>query len=72
MSHSCVPGVRAQSLKLCCDPLDYGPPGSSVHGIFQARILELVAISYSGTEPSSLASPTLTIWEAPDGSFSSL
>ena len=28
-------------------PLDYSPPGSSVHGIFQARILEWVAISFS-------------------------
>ena len=30
-----------------CDPMDYSPPDSSVHGIFQARILEWVAISYS-------------------------
>ena len=30
-----------------CDPLDCSPPGSSVHGIFQARILEWVAISSS-------------------------
>ena len=30
-----------------CDPMDCSPPGSSVHGIFQARILELVGISYS-------------------------
>ena len=30
-----------------CDPRDCSPPGSSVHGIFQARILEWVAISYS-------------------------
>ena len=27
--------------------MDYSPPGTSVHGIFQARILEWVAISYS-------------------------
>ena len=27
--------------------MDYSPPGSSVHGVFQARILEQVAISYS-------------------------
>ena len=31
-----------------CDPMDYSPPGSSVHGIFQARILEWVAISSCG------------------------
>ena len=30
-----------------CDPLDCSPRGSSVHGIFQARILEWVAISFS-------------------------
>ena len=30
-----------------CDPVDCGPPGSSVHGVLQARILEWVAISFS-------------------------
>ena len=30
-----------------CDPMDYSPPGSSVHGILQARILKWVAISFS-------------------------
>ena len=30
-----------------CDPMDYRLPGSPVHGIFQARILECVAISFS-------------------------
>ena len=30
-----------------CDPIDCSPPGSSVHGIFQVRILQWVAISYS-------------------------
>ena len=30
-----------------CHPMDYSPPGSSVHGIFQARILEWVAIPFS-------------------------
>jgi len=29
------------------DPMDYSPPGSSVHGILQARIPEWVAISFS-------------------------
>ena len=36
--------------KLCltlCDPMNLGLPGLSVHGIFQARILDCVAISYS-------------------------
>ena len=30
-----------------CNPMDCSPPGSSIHGIFQARILEWVAIFYS-------------------------
>ena len=42
--------VHAQSLQACptlCDPMNHGLPGSSVHGILQARILEWVAISFS-------------------------
>ena len=41
---------HAQSLQSCptlCDPMDHGPPGHSIHGIPQARILEWVAISFS-------------------------
>ena len=37
----------AQSCPTLCDPMDCSPPGSSVHGIFQARLLEWVAISFS-------------------------
>ena len=37
----------AQSCPTLCVPMDCSPPGSSVHGIFQARILEWVAISSS-------------------------
>ena len=34
------------------DPIDYSPPGSSVHGILQARTLEWIAISFSrGSSP---------------------
>ena len=39
--------TRAQSCPTLCDALNYSPPGSSVHGIFQARILECATISYS-------------------------
>ena len=39
--------VVAQSCLSLCDPLDCSPPGSSVHGILQARILEWVAIPFS-------------------------
>ena len=35
------------------DPMDYSPPGSSVHEISQARILEWVAISFSRGPPQS-------------------
>ena len=42
----CVCSV-ADSCPAPCDSMDCSPPGSSVHGIFQARILEKVAISYS-------------------------
>ena len=36
-----------QSYLNFCDPMDCSPPGSSVHGLSQARILEWVAISFS-------------------------
>ena len=39
--------VHAQSGQTLCEPMDYSPPGSSVHGIFQARILEQVAMPSS-------------------------
>ena len=50
-----------------CDPMDCSPPDSSIHGIFQARELELVAILYSrgsnlpdlGIKLASLVSPAL-------------
>ena len=37
----------AQSCPTLCDPMDYSPPGSSIHGILQTRVLEWVAISFS-------------------------
>ena len=36
----------AQSCPTLCDPMDCSLPGSSAHGIFQARVLEWVAIVY--------------------------
>merc|ERR1719295_826701 len=33
------------------DPIDCSPPGSSIHGIFQARVLEWVAIAFSDDQP---------------------
>ena len=37
----------AQSCLILCDPLDSSPPGSSVHGILQARIVEWVSMPFS-------------------------
>ena len=42
--------MRAKSLQSCptlCDPIDCSTPGSSLHGILQARIPEWIAISFS-------------------------
>ena len=52
-----------RGVQLFCNPMGCSPPGSSVHGIFQARILEQVAISFPrgssqprrGIEPTSPA-----------------
>ena len=66
----------AQSCPTLCDPMDSSPPGSSIHGILQARILEWVAISFSRgtsrprdrTRVSHLACRGFTLWatgEAP-------
>ena len=38
----------AQSCPTLSDPMDCSPPGSSIHGICQARVLEWVAIAFSG------------------------
>ena len=37
----------AQSCQTLSDPMDCSPPGSSVHGIFQARVLEWGAVAFS-------------------------
>ena len=55
----------SQSCPSLCDPINYSPPGSTVHGILQARMLEWVAISSlwdlpnPGIELTSLASSAL-------------
>ena len=73
--HACL---GAQACLTLCDPMGCSPPGSSVHGVLQARILEPVAMPSSrgsphpGIELSSLHSPalaggvltTITTWEA--------
>ena len=46
--------VKVLVTQLCptlCDPMDCSPPGSSAHGILQARILEWTAIPSPGDLP---------------------
>ena len=47
-----------------CDPMDCSPPGSSIHGIFQARILECVAMLSSGDLPDPGIEPTVLMTPA--------
>ena len=45
-----IAAAAAKSLQPCltlCDPIDGSPPGSSIHGVFQVRVLEWVAIAFS-------------------------
>jgi len=62
------------SWKLCptlCNPMDCSLPGSSIHGIFQARILEWIAISFSRrcfwprdwTRVSHIVGRRFTVWD---------
>ena len=57
-----------QSCPTLCHPMDCSPPGSSVHGILQAKVLEWVAISFSRRSSRPLCrciliySITLYVW----------
>ena len=46
--------LLSQSCRTLCNPIDGSLPGSSVHGIFQARVLEWVAIAFSNSYNKSL------------------
>ena len=66
-----IVAAAAKSLQLClslCKPMDYSPPGSSVHGILQARILVWVAITSSRGSSSprdqTCVSDTYLSWQA--------
>ena len=57
----CVHAKLLQSCLTLCDPMDYSLPGSSVHGLLQARILEWVAMLFSrGFSQPKDPSPALT------------
>ena len=55
----------AQSCLTLSDPMDYSPPGSSVHGILQASVLEWGAITFSKglTYRSNLRLLCLLLWQ---------
>ena len=51
--------ARLQSCPTLCDPMDCSPPGSSVHGILQERILERIACAPPGDLPNLGLEPCL-------------
>ena len=71
----------AQSCLTLCDPMDCSPPGPSIHGIFQARVLEWGAIAFSGqlaysqikepfvTYQNHRLSDEISIWEKIETAF---
>ena len=58
--YMCMCAESLQSCPALCNPMDYSPPGSSVQGIVQARILEWIAISSSRRS----SRPCVTPWTA--------
>ena len=73
----CTLAAAAKSRQSCptlCDPIDCGPPGSSIPGFLQARILEWVAISFSIPKvklsiqkTKIIASGPITSWQIDGG-----
>ena len=70
----------AQSCPTLCNPMDCSLSGSAIHGIFQARVLEWIAISFSRgssrprkrTQVSHIAGRHFTVWgtrEAPNTQY---
>ena len=69
--HNLFGGLIIKSCPALCNPIDYSLPGSSAHGILQARTLEWVAISFSRgssqlrnqTQVSHIPGRFFTIWK---------
>ena len=67
--------VKSLSCRTLCDPMDCSLSGSSVHGIFQARVLEWIAIAFSRgssrprnrTRVSHIAGRHFTVWATVHG-----
>ena len=65
--NACVHAKSLQSCPTLCDLMDYSPPGSFVHGILQARILEWVATPFatpSQPQGSNTGILCLMYWQA--------
>ena len=75
--HCAWDGARMSSCVSLCNPVDWSPPGSSIHGILQARTVEWVAISFSrgssqlGIKPRSPALQADSLQSEPPGKPSS-
>ena len=66
--YAAAAAAATKSLQLCpilCDPIHGSPPGSSVHGISQARVLEWVAISFSNSTVKFTTTITTVISRTP-------
>ena len=63
---ACVYAKSIQSCLTLCDPMDCSPPGSSVHGLLQARILEWVVMpsSRGPSRPKNRIHVCLLRWQA--------
>ena len=67
----------AQSCPTLCNPMDCSPAGSSIHGIFQARVLDWVAISFprgtswprDQTLVSRIAGRRFTVWATREAQY---
>ena len=70
----------AQSCPTLCDPMDSSLSGASVHGIFQARVLQWIAISFSRgssglrnrTRVSRIAGRRFTVWATREAHYGTL
>ena len=73
----CILSAPVKQAQLFCDPVNCSPPGYSVHGILQARIVECIAISFSrGSSPprtrtrdSCLRGGFFTTWVSREAQF---
>ena len=66
LSYACNACSVAQLCPTLCDPVDCSPPGSSVHGILQARVLDWAAMpsSRSASRPRDRTCICLLRWQA--------